>query len=80
MFYNLFPCKSNTRINYFNVTESDILSIIKSLDSTIAHGYEKLSIRMIKMSTESITLPLKIIFHEPLKKKKFLEIWKLQQM
>ena len=80
MFYNLFPCKSNTRINYFNVTESDILSIIKSLDSTIAHGYEKLSIRMIKMSTELITLPLKIIFHEPLKKKKFLEIWKLQQM
>ena len=32
----LFLFKTNTRINSFNVTESDILSIIKSLDSTKA--------------------------------------------
>ena len=53
--------KTNTRINCFKVTESGI-SIIKSLDSTKAHRYDNLSIRIIKMCSESITLPLKIIF------------------
>ena len=57
-------------MNSFKVTESDILSIIKSLDSTKAHGYDNLSIRMIKMCSESITLSLKIIFQESLKREK----------
>ena len=60
----------------FKTTESDILSIIKSLDSTKAHGCGNLLVRMIKMCSESITLPLKIIFQESLKKGKFPEIWK----
>ena len=71
-----FSYKTNTRLHPFKVTESDVLSIIKSLDSTKAHGYDNLSIRMIKMCSESITLPLKIIFQESLKKGKFPEIWK----
>ena len=58
----------------FKVTEIDILSIINSLDTTKAHGYDNLSIRMIKMCGESIILPLKIIFQESLKKRKFPEI------
>ena len=60
----------------FKVTESDISSIIKSLDCTKAHGYDNLSIRMIKIYSESITLPLKIIFQESMKKVKSPEIWK----
>ena len=66
----------NKQVNSFKVTESDILSIIKALDSTKPHGYDNLSIRMIKICSESITLPLKIIFQESLKKGKFPEIWK----
>ena len=58
------------------MTESDILSIIKSLDCTKAQGCDNLSFRMMKMCSESITLPLKIIFQESLKKEKFPEIWK----
>ena len=58
----------------FKVTESDILSIINSLDTTKTHGYDNLSIRMIKMCGESIIFPLKIIFQESLKKRKFPEI------
>ena len=57
-----FSYKTNRRMDSFKVTESDILSIIKSLDSTKAHGCDNLSVRMIKMCSESITLPLKIIF------------------
>ena len=66
-------------MNSFKVTESDILSIIKSLDSTKAHGYDNLSIRMIKMCSESTTLSLKIIFQESLKRGKFPEIWEKKQ-
>ena len=66
-------------MNSFKVTESDILSIIKSLDSTKAHGYDNLSIRMIKMCSESITLSLKIIFQESLNREKFPEIWEKKQ-
>ena len=71
-----FSYKINTGINYFKVTESDILSIIKSLDSTKADCYENLSIRMVKMCSESIILPLKIIFVESLKRKNFQKFGK----
>ena len=60
----------------FKVTESDILSMIKSLDSTKAHRCDNLSIRMTKMCSESITLPLKTIFQESLKTGQFPVIWK----
>ena len=71
-----FSYKTNTRVNSFKATESDILLIIKPLGSTKAHGYDNLSIRMIKMWSESITLPSKIIFQGSLKKGKSPEIWK----
>ena len=69
-----FSYNTNTRINSFKVTESDMLSITKASDSTKAHGYDNLSIKMVKMCSELITLPLKI-FQESLRKGKFPEIW-----
>ena len=68
--------KTNTRINSFRVTNKDILSIIKSLDSSKSHGFDNISIKMIKICSESVTIPLKIIFEESLKKGIFPEIWK----
>ena len=53
-----------------------MLSIIKSLDSSKSQRYDKISIKMIKIYTESFTIPLKIIFEESLKKQIFLEIQK----
>ena len=38
--------------------------MIKSLDSTKGDGYDNLSVRMIKVCIESITLPLKVTFQE----------------
>ena len=60
--------QTNTRINYFRVTNKDILSIIKSLDWSKSHGYNIISIKMIKICSESVTIPLKIIFEESSKK------------
>ena len=69
-----FIYKTNTRIHCFCVTNKDILSIINSLNSSKAHGYDNLSIKMIKICNESVTIPLKIIFEESLKKGIFPDI------
>ena len=63
--------KTNTGIRFFRVTNKDILSIIKSLDSTKSHGYDNISIKMIKICSESVAIPLKIIFEESLKREYF---------
>ena len=63
--------KTNTRIKSFRVTNNDILSIIKSLDSSKSHGFDDISIKMIKICSESVAIPLKIIFEESLKKEYF---------
>ena len=71
-----FIYKTNTRIHSFCVTNKDILSIINSLNSSKAHGYDNISIKMIKICNEAVTIPLKIIFEESLKKGIFPDIWK----
>ena len=60
--------KTNTRIRSFLVSSKDILSIIYSLDSSKSHGYDNVSVRMVKICKESVTIPLKILFQESLKK------------
>ena len=71
-----FIYKTNTRIHCFCFTKKDILSIINSLNSNKAHKYDNISIKMIKICNESVTIPLKIIFEESLKKGTFPDIWK----
>ena len=46
------------------------------LNSSKAHGYDNTSNKMIKTCNASLTIPLKIIFEESLKKGIFWEIWK----
>ena len=49
--------KTNTRINYFRVTNKDILSIIKSLDSSKSGGCDNISIKMIKFVMSQLLYP-----------------------
>ena len=71
-----FVYKTNTRIHCFYVTDKDILSIINPLNSSKAHGYDNISIKIMQICNESVTIPLKIIFEESLKKVIFPDIWK----
>ena len=71
-----FSYRAGSRIKSFHVTENDILAIIKTLDPNKAHGCDNISIKMIKICSEPLILPLKIIFEHSLKKGKFPEIWK----
>ena len=54
--------KTDKRLNTIAFKDSDITSIIKSLKPTKAHGADNISIRMIQLCGDSITLPLTLIF------------------
>ena len=71
-----FSYRTGSRIKSFHVTGNDILAIIKTLDPNKARGCDNISIKMIKICSQSLTLPLKIIFEHSIKKGKFPEIWK----
>ena len=71
-----FSYRTGSRIKSFQVTENDILAITKSLDPNKAHGCDNISIKMIKICSKSLILPLEIIFEHSLKKGKFPKIWK----
>ena len=50
------------RLSSLKINDDDILSIIKSLNSNKSHGWNKLSIKMIKMCDKTLVYPLKLIF------------------
>ena len=68
--------RTNARITSFDIKEEDISLIIKNLDLAKVHGCDNISIKMIKICSESLTVPLKIILEQSLKEGRFPEIWK----
>ena len=48
------------------ISETDIFAIIKNLDLNKSHGWDNLSIRMIKLCGKSITYPFKLIIEASL--------------
>ena len=66
----------STIIEHFSISEDKILKIIRSLNPNKAHGWDGISIRMIKLSDASLVTPLKIIFMNCLRYGVFPEIWK----
>ena len=71
-----FEYQINSNIENISFSEHEIVSIIRSLNSNKAHGWDGISIRMIKMCDESITPPLKIIFDTALKSGIYPDKWK----
>ena len=63
-------------INDFVISDEKILKIIRSLNPNKAHGWDEISIRMIKLSDVALVTPLKIIFTNCLGRGVFPEIWK----
>ena len=67
--FTTFLYRRIARITSLHVTKEDILLIIKTLDSSTAHGWDNISTKMIKICGESIFVPLKIV-SEQFKEKK----------
>ena len=70
--------KTDVRLNYFEINENDILSIIKNLYASKAHGWDKILIRMIKLWGTTIAVLLKLIFRSMLEEGVFPDVWKNQ--
>ena len=47
----------------FDIKDDDILPIRKNLNVDKAHGWDQLSIRMVKTCGDAITFPMKVIFN-----------------
>ena len=71
-----FYLKTEKHLLSFEISETEIFAIIKNLDPNKSHGWDNLSIRMIKLCGKSITYPLKLIFEALLKEGTFLSCWK----
>ena len=63
-------------ISDFPISDEKILNIIRSLNPNKAHGWDGISVRMIKLSDAALVVPLKIIFENCLRCGVFPDIWK----
>ena len=58
----IFSYKTEIIVTSFDIKDDDVLSIIKNINVGKVHGWDQLSIRMIKICSDPISFPLKIIF------------------
>ena len=58
------------------ISDEKLLKIIRSLNPKKAHGWDGISVRMIKICDSSLLVPLKMIFHSCMIHGSFPEAWK----
>ena len=71
--YESLTDKSVSNISF---TDNGIRKIIKSLDYNKTHGHDMMSIRMLKISEDSIYKPLHLVFTASLDQGTFPLYWK----
>ena len=67
---------TNTRLTTFEVHQDNIKEILKSLQTNKAHGWDNISIRMIKLCGDGLATPLCIIFNNCLRSSYYPPVWK----
>ena len=68
--------KTDKKLSSLNFTSDDITKLILSLDPNKAHGYDKISIRMLKICGKTISKPLELIFKQCIETGLFPSDWK----
>ena len=63
--------RTNNLLSTISFTKDDIANIIKNLNSNKAHGFDMISIRMLKICGDSILKPLELIFKSCIDSDKF---------
>ena len=63
-------------LSTISFTKDDIAKIIKNLNPNKAHGFDMISIRMLKICGDSILKPLELIFKSCIESGKFPIEWK----
>ena len=67
---------TQSRLNFINFNEDEILKVIRALNIQKAHGHDDISIRMIKICDKSLLKPLIILFENSIKSSCYPDIWK----
>ena len=67
---------TQSRSDSLNFNEDEIVKIITALNPYKAHGYDDISIRMIKICGKSLLEPLIILFKNSTKSSHYPDIWK----
>ena len=70
--YTLLEHDSEARFSKISFSDDQILKILRALDINKAHGYDELSIRMLKLCDKSIIPPLSLLFQNCIDTRTFL--------
>ncbi len=70
------PTVTCSKIDKFTASDDKILKIIRNLNPSKAHGWDNISVPMIKLFDDSLVLPLRLIFENCLSQGTFPDIWK----
>ena len=68
--------RTEKNLNDVNFSKSDLIDVIKNLDPQKAHGFDEISIKMIKLCDKSIVDPLFLILKNCVSKGIFPDCWK----
>ena len=60
----------------FSISDEKILNIVRSLNTNKAHGWDDISVRMIKICDDTLLLPLRLIFESCMTEGVFPLVWK----
>ena len=72
----VFEYITENKLENITFDDTKISVLIKALDPNKAHGWDNVSSRMIKISCDDITKPLKIIFNNIMKSGVYPASWK----
>ena len=68
---------TNSRISSFEICGDEIKDIISGLNSKKAHGPDNISVNMLKLCADQLSVPLKIIFQNIINTGIFPDQWKV---
>ena len=67
---------TDSKLSSLQFEDKDIIKIIRTLNINKAHGYDDISIRMLKIGDLAIIKPLSIIFRNCINNSTFPDLWK----
>ena len=75
-----FQIATTSRIDFVNTSEDKIINIILKLNSKKAHGYDDISIAMLKLCAPAVSKHLNLIFKKCLSEGVFPKAWKFAKV
>ena len=66
---------TDDKLSPFNVSSEVIFQLIKNLDPNKDHGYDEVSVNMLKLCVPSICKPLTLLFENCLLYEHFPDVW-----